>query len=95
MSESSQSMVELRGLKATTMEVMLEFIYTEQVDVTVENVQELLPAACLLQLKGMDDFFLVVLIAPSVYRVELGHVLVLQNLQRTKKRTPRRSLVSE
>ncbi|XP_041460015.1 kelch-like protein 12 isoform X2 [Lytechinus variegatus] len=54
MSESSQSVVELRGLKATTMEVLLEFIYTEQVDVTVENVQELLPAACLLQLKGVE-----------------------------------------
>lgn len=52
MSESIQSVVELRGLKAATMEVLLEFIYTEQVEVTVENVQELLPAACLLQLKG-------------------------------------------
>ncbi|XP_071490292.1 kelch-like protein 12 [Diadema antillarum] len=54
MSESSQSVVELRGLKAVTMEVLLQFIYTEQVEVTVENVQELLPAACLLQLKGIE-----------------------------------------
>ncbi|XP_030829309.1 kelch-like protein 12 [Strongylocentrotus purpuratus] len=54
MSESIQSVVELRGLKAATMEVLLEFIYTEQVEVTVENVQELLPAACLLQLKGVE-----------------------------------------
>ena len=59
MSESSQSVVELRGLKAATMEVLLEFIYTEQVDVTIENVQDLLPAACLLQLKGMNVLFLI------------------------------------
>ena len=35
------------------MEILLDFVYTETVHVTVENVQELLPAACLLQLKGM------------------------------------------
>lgn len=34
------------------MEILLDFVYTETVHVTVENVQELLPAACLLQLKG-------------------------------------------
>lgn len=34
------------------MEILLDFVYTETVLVTVENVQELLPAACLLQLKG-------------------------------------------
>lgn len=34
------------------MEILLDFVYTETVRVTVENVQELLPAACLLQLKG-------------------------------------------
>ena len=37
------------------MEILLDFVYTETVHVTVENVQELLPAACLLQLKGTDD----------------------------------------
>lgn len=36
------------------MEILLDFVYTETVHVTVENVQELLPAACLLQLKGTD-----------------------------------------
>lgn len=34
------------------MGILLDFVYTETVRVTVENVQELLPAACLLQLKG-------------------------------------------
>lgn len=36
------------------MEILLDFVYTETVLVTVENVQELLPAACLLQLKGTE-----------------------------------------
>jgi len=36
------------------MEILLDFVYTETVLVTVENVQELLPAACLLQLKGTN-----------------------------------------
>ncbi|XP_022095974.1 kelch-like protein 12 isoform X2 [Acanthaster planci] len=55
MSESTKSSVELKGLKASAMEKLLEFIYTEEVEVTVENVQELLPSACLLQLKGVED----------------------------------------
>ncbi|XP_070558637.1 kelch-like protein 12 [Ptychodera flava] len=53
MSEKQKSSIELQGLNADTMEVLLDFVYTETVNVTVENVQELLPAACLLQLKGV------------------------------------------
>lgn len=44
--------MDIQGLTASTMEILLDFVYTETVHVTVENVQELLPAACLLQLKG-------------------------------------------
>ena len=44
--------MDIQGLTAVTMEILLDFVYTETVLVTVENVQELLPAACLLQLKG-------------------------------------------
>lgn len=44
--------MDIQGLNAGTMEILLDFVYTETVLVTVENVQELLPAACLLQLKG-------------------------------------------
>lgn len=44
--------MDIQGLTAATMEILLDFVYTETVLVTVENVQELLPAACLLQLKG-------------------------------------------
>lgn len=52
LSEKGKSFVDIQGLTASTMEILLDFVYTETVLVTVENVQELLPAACLLQLKG-------------------------------------------
>ena len=51
--ESHQSVVELQGLDSDTMEFLLDFVYTESIQVSVENVQALLPAACLLQLAGM------------------------------------------
>ena len=44
--------MELHEISADVMEVLLDFVYTETVNVSVENVQELLPAACLLQLNG-------------------------------------------
>lgn len=53
LAEKGKSFVDIQGLTAATMEILLDFVYTETVLVTVENVQELLPAACLLQLKGM------------------------------------------
>jgi len=52
MCEMEKSVVELHGISANIMEVLLDFVYTETVNVSVENVQELLPAACLLQLTG-------------------------------------------
>ncbi|ERE74361.1 kelch-like protein 12-like isoform 2 [Cricetulus griseus] len=51
LSEKGKPYVDIQGLTASTMEILLDFVYTETVHVTVENVQELLPAACLLQLK--------------------------------------------
>lgn len=53
MEESQKSVVELQGLDSDTMEFILDFVYTESIRVSVENVQALLPAACLLQLTGM------------------------------------------
>ncbi|NWR07879.1 KLH12 protein, partial [Paradoxornis webbianus] len=53
LSEKDKPCVDIQGLTASTMEILLDFVYTETVHVTVENVQELLPAACLLQLKGV------------------------------------------
>lgn len=53
--ESHQSVVELHGLDSDTMEFLLDFVYTESIQVTVENVQALLPAACLLQLTDVQS----------------------------------------
>lgn len=55
MSETEKSTVELYDVPASVVEVLLDFVYTETVDVSVENVQELLPAACLLQLNGVKQ----------------------------------------
>ncbi len=52
MSEQDKSQIQLHGISGDVMEVLLDFVYTETVNVSVENVQELLPAACLLQLTG-------------------------------------------
>ncbi|XP_078353958.1 kelch-like protein 12 [Oculina patagonica] len=54
MEESKKSVVELHGLDSDTMEFILDFVYTESIQVSVENVQALLPAACLLQLTGVQ-----------------------------------------
>ena len=56
MSEERKSVIELHEISSDVMEVLLDFVYTETVDVSVENVQELLPAACLLQLTGAWSF---------------------------------------
>lgn len=55
MSEKCQSVIELHEVPAGIMDVLLDFVYTETVNVSVENVQELLPAACLLQLTGVKN----------------------------------------
>ncbi|XP_074636237.1 kelch-like protein 12 [Acropora palmata] len=52
--ESHQPVVELQGLDPDTMQFLLDFVYTESIQVSVENVQALLPAACLLQLEGVQ-----------------------------------------
>lgn len=56
MSERDKQTIELHEISANVMGVLLDFVYTETVNVSVENVQELLPAACLLQLTGKLDF---------------------------------------
>lgn len=65
--ESHQSVVELQGLDSDTMEFLLDFVYTETIQVSVENVQALLPAACLLQLAGMyGHLYITVNIIPNL-----------------------------
>ncbi|XP_071961464.1 kelch-like protein 12 [Antedon mediterranea] len=55
MSESQRQQVELKGLKARTLKILINYVYTEDIEITEDNVQELLPAACLLQLKGVKQ----------------------------------------
>ena len=52
MKEKDLQTIELQGLSAKTMAYLLDCIYSEQVLFTIENVQEILPAAALLQLNG-------------------------------------------
>ena len=52
MKEKDLQTIELQGLSAKTMEILLDCIYSEKVIFTIENVQEILPAAALLQLNG-------------------------------------------
>lgn len=54
MKEKELPVIELKGLSARTMEILLDCMYSGKVSFTSENVQELLPAAALLQLKGTN-----------------------------------------
>ena len=50
MSESSQTEVTIRDVDETAMDILIDFCYTSSIVVEENNVQTLLPAACLLQL---------------------------------------------
>uniref|UniRef100_A0A8C8HZ27 BTB domain-containing protein n=1 Tax=Oncorhynchus tshawytscha TaxID=74940 RepID=A0A8C8HZ27_ONCTS len=50
MSEADKEEVQILGVEAPVFEVLLEFIYTGMINVTVENMQELMVAADMLQL---------------------------------------------
>ncbi|KAL0966284.1 hypothetical protein UPYG_G00293370 [Umbra pygmaea] len=50
MSEAAQEEVQILGVEAQVFEVLLEFIYTGVINVTVDNMQELMVAADMLQL---------------------------------------------
>lgn len=55
MQERDKRIIDLHEIPANVMEILLDFVYTETVQVSVENVQALLPAACLLQLTGVKN----------------------------------------
>ena len=55
MKESSQEEIELRDIEPQAMASLIEYAYTGEVVVTVENVQDLLPAAGILQLRELKD----------------------------------------
>lgn len=65
------------------MEILLDFVYTETVHVTVENVQELLPAACLLQLKGTDDKVTVAHAKVALEILRISHVNLILKITET------------
>ena len=50
LSESSQTEVTIREVDETAMDILIDFCYTSSIVVGENNVQTLLPAACLLQL---------------------------------------------
>ena len=50
LSESNQSDVTLREVDAEAMETLIDFCYTSSIEVVESNVQDLLAAACFLQI---------------------------------------------
>lgn len=52
MKEKDSQIIEIKGISAKTMELLLDCIYSEEILLNIENVQEILPAAALLQLNG-------------------------------------------
>ena len=53
MKESSQDEIELRDIEPQAMASLIDYAYTGEVMVTVDNVQDLLPAAGILQLREL------------------------------------------
>ena len=54
----NMNVIELKGFSASVMEILLNSIYGEPVTVTSDNVQDILPAASLLQLNGTGWLFI-------------------------------------
>jgi len=65
MVERHMNVIELKGFSASVMDILLNSIYGESVTVTSDNVQDILPAASLLQLNGTGLFLLVFTIFTS------------------------------
>ncbi|XP_019853495.1 PREDICTED: kelch-like protein 2 [Amphimedon queenslandica] len=53
MKESTQDEIMLRDIEPQAMELLIDFAYTGEIEVTTENVQDLLPAAGILQLRDL------------------------------------------
>ncbi|CAH8458646.1 unnamed protein product [Schistosoma rodhaini] len=53
MAESAQLEVELKSITPEIMDTLLDYVYTGQVRVSMSNVQDLLPAASLVQMEGV------------------------------------------
>ena len=59
MVERNMNIIELKGFSASVMEILLDSIYGESATVTRDNVQDILPAASLLQLNGTGLTFVI------------------------------------
>lgn len=55
MKESSQHEIELRDIDPKAMDFLIDYAYTGEVMISIDNVQDLLPAAGILQLKELKD----------------------------------------
>ncbi len=77
MSEKDKTVIELHSISSDVMGVLLDFVYTETVNVNVENVQELLPAACLLQLTGQSQ---IQLLSEHQISIKYDYRLVVKNM---------------
>ena len=51
LAESRQTEVSIRDVEENAMEILIDFCYTSYIVVEEANVQTLLPAACLLQVR--------------------------------------------
>jgi hypothetical protein len=71
------NVIELKGFSASVMEVLLNSIYGESVTVTSDNVQDILPAASLLQLNGTGLFLIfdVFIIHLDIFQIFKSNVL--------------------
>lgn len=55
LSESRQTVVTMREIDSRALELLVQYVYTAEIEVTEDNVQVLLPAANLLQLTDVRD----------------------------------------
>ncbi|XP_052010424.1 kelch-like protein 3 [Xyrauchen texanus] len=55
MSESKAHLIEIRDVDGETLVKLVNYIYTAEIEVSEDNVQVLLPAACLLQLMDVQQ----------------------------------------
>jgi hypothetical protein len=67
MVERHLNVIELKGFSAAVMEILLNSIYGESVTVTSDNVQDILPAASLLQLNGTGLIFFISFVELNLY----------------------------
>ena len=56
--ESQQKEIQIRDVDQKAMELLIDFAYTASIVVEENNVQTLLPAACLLQMAEIQGLYI-------------------------------------